>query len=111
MAKGNPIPTKARRIVKERDENRCQRCGGLGTDIHHRQRRREGGHEVGNLVLLCRLDHSWVHGNPAVARETGYIIPTHITDPTTIPFKLWTGEWEYTDNDGGYRLSLTKDEA
>lgn len=41
-------------------------------------RRREGGHGKANIVYLCRTDHRWVHANPMLAAERGYIIPTHV---------------------------------
>lgn len=72
------IPKAARKAVADRDQGQCCRCGGAATDVHHRQRRREGGHGVHNLVSLCRNCHSACHARPKMAMETGYIVPTHV---------------------------------
>lgn len=76
---GNPIPQSAREAVARRSLGRCERCGKQGpTEIHHRQRRREGGHGLANLIALCPGDHRWAHANPAQARVAGLIIPTWV---------------------------------
>jgi hypothetical protein len=38
-------------------------------------RRRDGHHDVANLIRLCFDCHSWVHAHPANAREVGMILP------------------------------------
>lgn len=99
-----PIPTAARKAVKARDEGRCCRCGSVATDIHHRMRRREGGHGLWNLVSLCRADHSWAHANPGLARDDGYIISVHEKNPETIPLRLWTGDLIVHHADGTFTM-------
>lgn len=74
----NGLPSNRRHEVWLRDSGRCQRCGNEGTDIHHRMRRRDGGHATWNLVLLCRTDHAYVHAHPEEAREQGFIISAHL---------------------------------
>lgn len=76
-----------------------------GNQIHHRQRRREGGHAVGNLVLLCDTCHRWVHANPVQAQELGYIISVSVDDPSTIPIRTIFG-WVRYDNDGGVNFAV-----
>lgn len=70
----------AKKQVAARDEN-CIRCGGIGTDVHHRKVRGMGGtkneevaYGLANLVLLCRECHNWAHQNPATAYESGYMV-------------------------------------
>lgn len=96
----NEIPTKAREVVRERQNGQCARCGNTYTALHHRMRRREGGHAYENLVGLCHTDHAWAHSNPDAAREQGYIIPTHVDDISAVPLKSFMG-WVTFDKDGG----------
>lgn len=76
--KDTKIPQRSRDAVSKRSLDRCERCGGSGYEVHHRMRRREGGHDPRNLVLLCRTCHSWAHGNPDAAKEAGFIVPPWI---------------------------------
>lgn len=101
------IPAKARRDLAKRDEC-CARCGAEATDIHHRTRRRDGGHALSNMVRLCRLCHQWVHAHPKAARRFGFIIPALRRPPldsTTIPclgIRTEGGSaWFLLDDNGG----------
>jgi len=94
------IPTKARDMVWERQNRQCARCGGRGYQIHHRQRRREGGHAVGNLIGLCSTDHNWAHANPDKAKAAGYIVEISVDNPCAIPIQTFMGLVLF-DNDGG----------
>lgn len=94
------IPTKAREVVRRRQNGQCARCGNTYTQLHHRQRRREGGHAVENLVGLCGTDHKWVHANPIRAQEDGYIIPVSETDITSVQIRTFMG-WVNFTTDGG----------
>ena len=97
----NEIPTKTRKVVKERWLHRCARCSGPGAEIQHRVRRREGGHRFSNLCLMCHTCHqTWAHAHPDEARRTGFIVPTW-ADPSTVPLKAWIG-WVQLDDEGGY---------
>lgn len=100
---GNDIPTKAREVVRERQGGQCWRCGNTYTALHHRMRRREGGHGYENLVGLCQTDHDWVHKNPRKAQEQGYIIPIHEEDISAIPLKSFMG-WSTFTKDGNTLL-------
>jgi Domain of unknown function (DUF222)/HNH endonuclease len=59
------IPTRNRKAVIARD--RCCRYPGCDrpahwSDIHHIRERHNGGtHEIGNLVLMCRFHHRFIH--------------------------------------------------
>lgn len=101
------IPTKARELVRERQNGQCARCGVLYSDLHHRQRRREAGHAVGILVGLCRNDHRWAHANPSAAKRDGYIIDPHENDPQSVPLKSFMG-WVLFDDDGNVTFTEEK---
>lgn len=109
----NRIPTAARLAVKERDEGRCSRCGGLGSEWHHRRRRNVRNDHYQHCccigVLLCTVCHRWVHANPAKARDTGYIISSYEEEPWTIPLQVWTKDWQTNDCEGDFTLSREKE--
>lgn len=97
------IPAAARRAVLARD-GACWICGDDEYDVHHRQRRREGGHAISNLVALCREHHAVAHAHPREARIWGLIVPTW-DDPTTSP--IWSPQasaWLLLDDQGGHSL-------
>lgn len=95
----NEIPTKAREVVRERQGGACARCGNTYTALHHRMRRREGGHAYENLVGLCHTDHGWAHKHPGAAQEAGYIIPPHVADISAVPIRTFMG-WVTFTKDG-----------
>lgn len=104
-----PIPTKARQEIAVRDNSQCRRCGMRGYEIHHRKRRREGGHGLENLVLLCRPCHAASHSDPPRARSTGFIVPTWVSEAWTVPLKMFAG-WGLLLPDGHVlHLSQTVD--
>lgn len=83
----NPIPAASRRLVEDREQGLCLRCGGKGTDWHHRRSRsvRDGHTHCGcNGVLLCRVDHAWAHGNPALAQAQGWIVSRYVDEPSSV---------------------------
>lgn len=96
------IPTAMRTLVKDREKNRCLRCGVPGTDIQHRMRRREGGHHLWNLVFMCHACHMWAHANPALARPFGWVISVHNRRPETVPLYTYYGEWITLTPEGTY---------
>lgn len=53
-------------------------------------RRRDGGHAIENLVLLCRTCHSWAHANPAGARKYGFIVSAW-GDVESTAIRSWMG--------------------
>ena len=60
------IPAGVRQAVKERDRNRCRRCGNPnGVQLHHVEYLSQGGpDEVTNILSLCLRCHSLAHSNP-----------------------------------------------
>lgn len=101
MPKKNPaIPTTVREAIHRRDKHRCLRCGGGGQHLHHRMRRREGGHGLWNIVTLCDGCHRWAHANVTDARADGYIIPTYTQAPDLIPLRAYW-DWVLADEEGG----------
>lgn len=95
MARGNPIPAASRRLVEKRDKSRCVRCGGAGSQWHHRRKRSvkdEHQHCGCNGVLLCGTCHGWAHANPTLAKSTGFIVTQFASDPGQWPVKAWHGE-------------------
>jgi hypothetical protein len=78
--------------IRQRDGDRCARCGSSGQlHVHHRVRRSQGGRDdSSNLITLCSACHNWVHANPYAAREGGWLLrPTD--DPSMVPVrhKMW----------------------
>lgn len=41
---------------------RCERCGELGRDVHHKHYRTLGRENLSDLELLCRPCHEQEHG-------------------------------------------------
>lgn len=80
--------------VLTRDLNRCARCGRYqpeGGHLHHRKLRSQGGLGViENAILLCPLDHHWVHSHVAASRAIGLIVPGW-ADPEVTPVLTWRG--------------------
>lgn len=84
--RGDPVTyalVDTRRIVIDRDGNRCIRCGRKREEIHHRYRRGMGGsthpmiHAPTNLVCLCRDCHRSAESQRRHANEhLGLCIPT-----------------------------------
>jgi hypothetical protein len=87
------VPRALRRLVRIRDDGRCQFLGCVEsrfTDVHHIHHREHGGtNELTNLVTLCWFHHRLVHeggwsltGTPGVdlapARPDGTVIDTAV---------------------------------
>lgn len=93
------IPAESRETVTRRDRGLCFRCGGTGTDWHHRRSRRvrdEHTHCACNGLLLCRTCHKWAHANPRDAMELGYIVSQWSDHPgLTLVFR--TDGWWHVD--------------
>jgi 5-methylcytosine-specific restriction endonuclease McrA len=55
---------------------RCEICGYKATQIHHKRGRfQERLTDMENFMALCMSCHDWIHKNPAIAYEKGYLIP------------------------------------
>jgi hypothetical protein len=85
-----------------RQRGRCPACGiTLDNDgaRHHRQRRRDGGDRLANLVILHTKCHRWVHANPEDARKLGLIV-SFAGDPLEAPLYVRGQGWVLLDDDG-----------
>ena len=101
----------ARRVVRARDDFRCQLCGKIlwGMSVHHRLNRGRGGSAVlerpSILITACgdgtRGCHGQVTENPEWARSIGWLLPRNnpAIDPETEPILLWDG-WFLLSDDG-----------
>lgn len=93
----------ASEVLYRRCGGRCDWCGSrLDNDAarHHRQRRRDGGDRLANLVLLHTACHRWVHANPVLARGNGFIVPVG-TDPASAPlYRGYHAGWWLLADDG-----------
>lgn len=90
------IPTVTREAVWDRQDGQCARCGNRGFQIHHRIRRRDGGHGIANLVGLCGACHTWAHGHPRDAMELGYIVSAYVDDVAEVRIKTFMGWAKFT---------------
>jgi hypothetical protein len=94
-------------LLAARSRLMCERCGqslnGRG-ERHHRQRRRDGGDRLANLLLICTTCHGEITDKPESethARRLGYIVPAlGIATPDTLPVLLWGDTWVLLDDDG-----------
>lgn len=70
----------AKPLVRERSRGRCEaaaspNCSGQGGHVHHRRLRSQGGtNELDNLLDVCVWCHSFIHGNPALSYERGWLV-------------------------------------
>ena len=95
------VEREAREAVQKRSHGMCERCGGFGSNIHHRRPRGMGGtstpEDPTNLVMLCGSGttgcHGWVESYRAKAWEQGWLVPRRDPrEPTDVP--VWAlGEW------------------
>ena len=80
-----------------RSEGCCERCGGLGEQIHHRRARGAGGtrrddtNMLQNLVHLCAGCHAFCESNRAWAYEHGWLV-RQWADPAYQPVHM-QGSW------------------
>lgn len=87
---------------------RCYRCGLTARDVHHRQRRKVGGHVLSNMIMLCGWGnttgcHGWVHAHPNAARDEGFIVSAW-GDPLVESVWRWDGARVLLDDEGGVSL-------
>lgn len=82
----------AKSLVRQRDADRCWRCGEYGEhDVHHRRGRKSGGtsdpriaYGLANLILLCRDCHQWAEATFSAAVTVGLRV-TAEADPAEVP--------------------------
>ena len=96
MSKGK-FPPDVARVVLSRADGACEAlisssCIGRGQHIHHRQLRSQGGrHSVANCVSICHMCHDWIHANPELAYDWGWLVKSY-TDPEETPVRV-IGNW------------------
>jgi hypothetical protein len=90
------------------------RCGRFvdGGSRHHRQLRRSGDHTPANLILLCGSGttgcHGWVHANPRLSLEHGWIVNSWNT-PASVPL-FYRRRWVLLNTEG-HIMTTTPDAA
>ena len=105
---------KVRKLVVERDQHCCARCGWdiCGQySIHHRKPRRMGGskdpltHSAANQILLCGsgvdLCHGHIESNRAEALALGWLLRDS-RDPSDAPVLHALHGWVLLDTEGGW---------
>lgn len=74
------MPSSVADAVHRRSGGRCEYgnhagCSGRGEHLHHRRLRSQmGPNTVENLVDICSVAHSLIHGHPEWARRHGWIV-------------------------------------
>jgi hypothetical protein len=58
---------------------------------------------VANLLHVCRSCHEWVHANPAVARDAGWLLGLGFGVPE-LAVVSYRGEWRLVDELGGVHV-------
>lgn len=105
------VTPKVRKLVYERDGERCVRCGQAnGLTIQHRVSKGMGGSklydEPAYLVTMCNPCNVGLESNYERAEEgrfNGWKLPRHSkppVDPEKVPVKIGA-YWFYLDNNGG----------
>jgi hypothetical protein len=110
------VPGEVRRVLAVRSGGVCEVslpvCRGQATDVHHRVRRGAGGRHgaarvasdsVANLLHVCRSCHEWVHANPALARDSGWLLGLGLGVPE-LAVVSYRGEWRLVDDLGGVHV-------
>ena len=76
--KAKGIPPKVRAEVYSRSggwcEIRAKDCRGNVAHLHHRLMRSQGGkHTADNLAATCHSCHVFIHANPAISYQRGWL--------------------------------------
>lgn len=116
---------KVRVLVRERDGDRCVRCGvycgpgGAAGQLHHRAPRRMGGsrspyiNSPANLVLLDAACHAAIESHRTIATAQGFLLrkPSHAAEVPVMAHDGWhlylpDGTRQRVFRDDGSPLSL-----
>lgn len=94
-----------RQAIKDREGQRCIRCGALGGHAHHRRPLGMGGdkrpetNQPANGLYVCLECHAWIHAHPKWALRFGYLV-TQEAKPAEVPV-FYMGEWVLFDDESG----------
>lgn len=96
----------AYRIVTDRDQGRCQRCGRYGTvQRDHRQGRDAYNTVPSNLQCLCPDCHRWKTDNPVAAILEGFTVSRWSRPELWPAWRVDVGWVLYDDNGGWQEIS------
>lgn len=76
--------------LEARCDGMCERCETKPAgNVHHRLLKSRGGKDTPeNCVAVCGTGttgcHGWIHGHPAEATATGWMVPSWL-DPAMVP--------------------------
>ena len=96
-----------RKIVKERSNGLCERCGrggyaDLGLEMHHRKNRSQMGKwNPANIVSLCPPCHRWATVNVNDSCMFGFGVKSYQLE-SEVPVFRW-GRWVLLDDDGNIK--------
>jgi hypothetical protein len=99
-----------RRIVRERSEGLCERCGvAYATNVHHRKNRSQGGRwDPANCLHLCGSGttgcHGYITSTPVQARAGGWTVRSG-WDPQSVPVRLAGMGWRLLGPNGEIELT------
>ena len=76
--KAKGIPPKVRAEVLERSHGLCEIAHGphvhKADHLHHILMRSQGGkHDADNMIHVCHEWHTYIHANPAISYEEGWL--------------------------------------
>ena len=87
------MPPEVAQAVIDRAQGRCEvmnfpYCSGAPGPLHHRKiSGRE--HSVVNLLHICDSCHRWIHANPEVSYERGWLVKMSHDPAETPVFYQW----------------------
>lgn len=108
------IPEHSRAVVRNRAKHRCERCAVPAPNGHWHHRRGRSvrdqhQHCACNGVWLCSTCHRWVHEHPTLARDEGFLMSRHVTEPGAIPLQTpWGTRVHGCDGTYLFRLQSTE---
>lgn len=95
----------ARRLINDRAEDTCERCGAAAVEQHHHRRARGAGgskdpitNTPANAFGVCASCHAYIESNRTEALQKGWLVRQG-QDPRTIPV-LRYGTWVLLGEDG-----------
>jgi 5-methylcytosine-specific restriction endonuclease McrA len=84
---------RAKPLLRARSGGFCEvrawnRCQTLGTQVHHRKRRSQGGaHALSNCLWVCFACHTFIHMAGGKAYDQGWLVRSG-DDPAEIPVQV-----------------------